>query len=179
MPILKKRMQHALKDIKKELEHLSQAQLADACLRLAKYKKDNKELLSYLLYHQDNPLAYAEEVKSIFECDFKTLPRSNYASTKSLRKILRNINRHAKYTSDKQVELELLVWFCKNFLAYADVRSSHKPLQGIFIRQTEKIAAILPKLHEDLQFDYQQEVDRLIADAKPKNQSFSLKNLFV
>ncbi|MDF3077683.1 MAG: hypothetical protein K0S09_1572 [Sphingobacteriaceae bacterium] len=167
-------MQPALREIKKELGHLNQTQLAEICLRLAKYKKENKELLSYLLYNADDPLAYVDEIKSSLEPDFKDLPRGYYASTKTLRKILRTLNRHAKYTANKEAELELLIWFCKNFLAYADVRTSHKPLQNLFNRQIEKILKIIPKLHEDLQFDYQQEVDKLIQEARLSMRGFSL-----
>lgn len=167
-------MQPALKEIKKELGHLSQAQLSDISLRLAKYKKDNKELLVYLLYHADDPLSYADEIKASLADDFANLPSGYYYSTKTLRKILRTLSRHAKYTASKQAELELLVWFCKNFLEHADLRTSHKPLQGLFNRQAEKILKIIPKLHEDLQFDYQQEINEIIAVAKSKLRGFNV-----
>ena len=155
-------------DIKKELAGLSVQQLSEVCLRLAKYKKDVKELLNYLLFDASEPLAYAEKVKLFLEEEFKALPRPYYQSTKTLRKILRLLNRHAKYTASKQVELELLLWFCKNFIRYADTGSSHKPLQAILMRQLDKIKLLLPKLHEDLQFDYLQEFERVVDDASGK-----------
>ena len=154
--------------IKKELNGLSVEQLTEICLRLAKYKKDNKELLNYLLFDANDPLAYAEQVKVYLEEEFKTLPRHYYQSSKTLRKILRLMNRHAKYTASRQVEMEMLLWFCSNFLKYADTSTSHKPLQAIFIRQLEKIRGLLPKLHEDLQFDYTQEFDALLVKATEK-----------
>ena len=157
-----------LTGIKKELYGLSVQQLTDICLRLAKYKKETKELLNYLLFNADDPLAYAEQVKMFLTEDFKILPKHYYQSSKSLRKILRLITRHARYTASKQVELELLLWFCHNFLIYADTRTSHKALQTIFTRQLEKIKLLLPKLHEDLQFDYTQEFETLIEQATDK-----------
>ena len=39
-----------LADIKKELQELEPKQLAELCIALAKYKKDNKEYLDYLLF---------------------------------------------------------------------------------------------------------------------------------
>ena len=45
---------YGLQDIKKELQHLSSLQIADLCLRLSRYKKENKELLAYLLFEADN-----------------------------------------------------------------------------------------------------------------------------
>jgi hypothetical protein len=164
----KKMKPEKLTAIKKELNGLSVQQLTDVCLRLSKYKKDNKELLNYLLFDAEDPLAYAEQVKSYLEEEFKALPKHYYQSSKTLRKILRLMNRHAKYTASKQVEVELLLWFCVNFLKYADTGTSHKPLQAIFIRQLDKIKGLLPKLHEDLQFDYQQEFESLIMQTSGK-----------
>jgi hypothetical protein len=166
-----------LSDIKKELRSLNTEALTEICLRVAKYKKDNKELLSYLLYEADNPLNYAEEVKTDLLTNFKTLNRSAYTSTKEIRKIVRLLAKHAKYTGSKEVELELLLWFCTSFLEYADTRSSHKPLQAIFSRQMEKIRRILPKLHEDLQFDYSAAFIKLLEDADDKVRFFN-KNDF-
>ena len=162
-----------LSDIKKELKSLNSEALTEICLRLAKYKKDNKELLSYLLYEADNPLNYAEQVKADLLISFKNLNRSAYTSTKELRKIVRLLAKHAKYTGSKEVELELLVWFCSNFLEYADTHSSHKPLQAIFNRQMEKIKRILPKLHEDLQFDYSSSYNQLVDEAAGKVRFFN------
>jgi hypothetical protein len=162
-----------LSDIKKELRSLNPEMLAELCLRLAKYKKDNKELLSYLLYEADEPLRYAEEVKAYLLPNFQQLSRSAYTSTKEIRKIVRLLSKHAKYTSVKEVELELLLWFCSSFLEYADTRSSHKPLLSIFNRQMEKIKKALPKLHEDLQFDYNQTFQALIEEADSKIRFFN------
>ena len=166
-----------LSDIKKELKSLNNEALTEICLKLAKYKKDNKELLSYLLYEADNPLNYAEEVKSTLSINFQTLNRSAYTSTKEIRKIVRLFTKHAKYTGSKEVEVELLLWFCEMFLKYADTRSSHKPLLTIFSRQLEKIRRTLPKLHEDLQFDYSSTYNNLIDEADNKVRFFN-KNDF-
>lgn len=157
-----------LTTIKKELNGLSVQQLTEICLRLAKYKKDNKELLNYLLYDAGDPIAYAGQVKTFLEEDFKTLPRPYYQSSKTLRKILRLLNRHAKYTASKQVELEMLIWFCHCFLKYGDTGTSHKPLQALIIRQLDKIKGLIPKLHEDLQFDYSREFENLIEQSSEK-----------
>ena len=160
--------------IKKELNTLSSQQLVEICLRLAKYKKENKELLTYLLYDDDDPLGYAEKVKTSLQDDFKNLQKQSYQAAKSLRKILRTLNRHAKYTSSKQVEIELLVWFCSSFLEYADANSSYKPIKTLLFRQLEKIARMIRKLHEDLQFDYEQELNKILILAKERVKGFNI-----
>jgi hypothetical protein len=162
-----------LSDIKKELLAQDVRQLSEICIRIAKYKKENKELLDYLLFRADDPMEYAESIKSTLEGDFKSLRTHYYYSLKSLRKILRLMNRYVKYTGSKEVEMEMLLWFCRNFLIYTDTRSSHKPLRALFVRQIEKIAKVFPKLHEDLQFDYRNELEVLITDAEKKMRGFS------
>lgn len=157
-----------LSDLKKTLVKLSSIELTEICLRLAKYKKENKELLSYLLFDADDPLKYAEEVKNFLIIEFESMQKHYYYSTKSLRKIIRLMNRYAKYTGSKQVEIELSIWFCTNFLNYIDLRTSHKPLQAILQRQFDKIVKLLDKLHEDLQFDYQKEFEELLNNASIK-----------
>lgn len=157
-----------LSDLKKTLVKLSATELTEICLRLAKYKKENKELLSYLLFDADEPLKYVEDVKSFLMPEFESMQKHYYYSTKSLRKIIRLMNRYAKYTGSKQVEIELSIWFCSNFLNYVDLRTSHKPLQGILQRQFDKIVKLLDKLHEDLQFDYQKEFEELLNNAEKK-----------
>lgn len=151
-----------LADLKKELSHKTVPELVAVCLRLAKYKKENKELLSYLLYDAYDALAYAEKIKAVLQTDFEALNKHYYYSTKSLRKILRNLNKHAKYTQVKQVEVELLIWFCKNYLVYVDKSTSYKPLQALFIRQLDKIAKLIAALEDDLQYDYTLEFKNLL-----------------
>jgi hypothetical protein len=162
-----------LSDIKKELKSLNSETLTEICLRLAKYKKDNKELLAYLLYDAHDPLQYAEEVKAELTENFKSLSRSSYTATKEVRKIVRLFSKYTKYTGSKEVEIELLIWFCRSYLEFADTRSSHKPLLTILTRQLEKIKRLLPKLHEDLQFDYGEAYKQLIEEADQKVRFFN------
>ena len=54
----------SVKDIKTELEHQSQSKLLSLCLKLTKFKKENKELLTYLLFEADNENAYIDSVKN-------------------------------------------------------------------------------------------------------------------
>lgn len=151
--------------LKKELSNYSVPELTDLCLRLAKYKKENKELLQYLIYDAQDPMEYAEKVKLFLLEEFKSIQKHYYYSTKSMRKIIRLMNRYAKYTASKQVETELALWFCSNYLIFADLNTNHKALQGLMRRQLDRITKLIPRLHEDLQFDYQLEFDALLAKA--------------
>lgn len=164
----------SLQEQKKELKELSQAELIEICMRLGRYKKENKELLNYILFHQHDPAAYTEAVKTALSPDFELLNKQSYYCSKSLRKILRQISRQAKYLADTRFELELLIWFCFNYLKFVDLSSNNKSLQNIFIRQTEKINKLKAKLHEDLAFDYQQDLDEIYKLAEEKTTWFKL-----
>lgn len=157
--------QYGLQDIKKELQQLTDKQAAELCLRMARYKKENKELLAYLLFDADDELAFAEEFKQDIGLMISQMPSLSYQAAKTLRKTLKLITKYSKFTASKQVEVELLISFCRSYLEYVDRRTSYKPLHQILVKQLEKIKKAIVKLHEDLQFDYNRELDNLVDDA--------------
>ena len=154
-----------LKEIKKELQHLNSAQLTELCLRLAKHKKENKELLAYLLFVADDEEAFIEHSKYEVSMMFYMLPGQVYNATKVLRKILRVIAKLSRFSGSKNVEIKLLIGFCTNYLEYIDRRVGYKPLRNLFIKQVEKIEKLISKLHEDLQADYRDEFNMLLEEA--------------
>jgi hypothetical protein len=159
---------YGVQDIKKEIQHLSQEQVAELFLRLVRYKKENKELAAYLLFDADNEQAFIEKVKGEVGFMFSQLPSQSYLAAKYMRKILRLIAKYNKFIGSKQAEIELLINFCYNYLQYTDRRLSYKPLRLILTRQLEKIRGLIAKLHEDLQFDYTQDYNTLHAEAEKK-----------
>ena len=59
--------------IKKELQHLSSDELTELCLRLSRFKKENKELLTYLLFEADFEEGYIETVKLEIDEQFELI----------------------------------------------------------------------------------------------------------
>jgi len=159
---------YGLQDIKKELQHLSSLQIAELCLRLARYKKENKELLAYLLFEANNEAAFLEKVKGEIGFMFSQLPSQSYNAAKSTRKILRLISKYTKFTGSKEVEIELWLNFVHNYIQYTDRRLSYKPLRLILTRQVQKIQAAIGKLHEDLQYDYVEAFNNHLEEAEKK-----------
>ena len=159
---------YGLQDIKKELQYLDNARLTELCLRLARHKVENKELLAYLLFEADNEQAFIDHVIAENGFMFSQLPSNNYQMAKSMRKILRLLNKYIKFMGSKQAEIDFLLSFCRNYITYADHRGSYKPLRLILTRQLEKIRKATDKLHEDLQYDYTQDYNTMLDEAADK-----------
>lgn len=152
-----------LSEIKKELKTLPSERLIELCLRLSKYKKENKELLTYLLFEANNENGYINAVKTIIDEQFAEINTTNiYYIKKSLRKILRGVNKFIKYSSNKQTEADLLIYYCQNFKALELPIERHIALHNLYHRQIQKIKKALSSLHEDIQYDYKSTVDDLI-----------------
>jgi hypothetical protein len=141
-------------ELKKELASLPHADLVEACLRLAKYKKDNKELLTFLLFEAGDVEGFMEGVRSDIKDQMKELSPNHYLMKKGLRKILRTTNKYIRYAASKEVEVELLLFFCGQIRE--DKVPVHKSTQmtNLFAQQVKKIAKTVSGLHEDLQYDY-------------------------
>ncbi len=154
----------SLAELKKELKTLPASELLDLCMRLAKYKKDNKELLTYLLYEAENEQSYINAIKAEIDEQFSELNSSNgYLAKKSLRKIIRTTTKYIKHSGLVETELELLLHVCKKIKASPVYKfmTNNAVLNNIYLQQLKKIDKALSKLHEDLQFDYQQQVAKL------------------
>ena len=152
----------SLSELKKEIVTLDISRIQELCLRLAKYKKENKELLSYLLFEAHDESKYVEGVKAEMDELFKELPEGNsYYIKKSLRKILRIVNRHIKYSGIKSTEIELRVYFCKGFRKARVRLEQGTVLYNLYYQQLKKITTAVSGLPEDLQFDYHHDVEQI------------------
>ncbi len=150
-------MNNSLSDIRKELQHLDSDALQAFCLRLARYKKENKELLGYLLFDAHDEQGYIQHVKEQIEILFEEISDRNlYLTKKILRKILRYTNRQIKYSGVPQTELELRIHFCEKITAAKIPLSPGTVLYNLYQQQIKKINSVLAKLPEDLQADYTQ-----------------------
>jgi hypothetical protein len=149
-------------EIKKDLSALSHKEVIDLCLRLARFKKENKELLTYLLYESSDEDGYITSVKEEVDNMFAEINYTNmYFAKKSFRKILRIINKYIRYTDVKNTEIELLIYYCKKLkTCKLDIRKSNQ-MVNLFERQVEKVKKTVKTLHEDLQYDYQQALEEL------------------
>lgn len=153
----------SIKELKVELSTRSQKELTELCMRLSKYKKENKELLTYLLFEEGDEASYIKNVKVEIEDEFKLINTASYFYIKkSVRKILRNVKKYIKYSKKKETEVELLMYFCIEFKNTVPYIEKNITLDNIYKRQIETIKKAISFLHEDLQYDYNQELRVLL-----------------
>lgn len=147
--------------LKKKLKALSKEELLAYVLRLATFKADNKALLSYLLFYENNQELYLTEIKVYIEENFANLNQdSSFYVRKGLRKIEREINKQIKFVKDKQFEVELLITYLSHFKTTLE-RFHQQKLHKIFERIIAKTEARITLLHEDLQYDYSRELEEI------------------
>ena len=149
-------------EIKKVLRTLDEDQLMAYCLRLAKFKKDNKELLTYLLFEEKDEQSYIDLIKEEIVLAFEDINHSHiYYTKKSIRKILRNITKYIRYSGKRQTEVEILICFCETLRDSGIRFRSSNSFSNLYETQIRKIKKALDTLHEDLRYDYQATIDNL------------------
>lgn len=148
--------------IKQELATLSQAELIKLVLRLSKFKKENKELLTYLLYEASDESEYVQSIKDELDSLFTEINLTNYYYIKkTVRKILRQLKKYIRYSQQKETEAELLIYFCKKLKELNPPISGNTILTNSFNRQKLLAEKAISTLHEDIQFDFQASLEEL------------------
>lgn len=152
----------SVNDIKQRLKEAEKKELIELCLRLARFKKENKELLTYLLFEADDLTSYIQNARESIDTEFAAINTSNvYFAKKSLRKILRQVNKYIRYTGDKRAEVEILLHFLTDLHGLKIAWRKSTALMNLYQSQLKKIEAAIGTMHEDLQWDYRKEVERL------------------
>ena len=152
-----------VKQLKEELSHKSANELKELCLHLSKFKKENKELLTYLLFESHNEEQYIQSVKEQTEVLFSEInTKSYFYIRKSVRKILTLTKKYIRYSKKKETEIELLLHFCLRLKEFKPTIKKSPRLLATFNRQILLIKKAVATLHEDLQYDFEIELDNLL-----------------
>lgn len=151
-----------ISELKQELLNTPPAKVTELCLRLARFKKENKELLTFLLFEADDIPAYIANVKQEMDTQFESINKSNvYFVKKTLRKILRITNKYIRYSGNTDVETELLIYFCATVKSMGTTINNNQIIINIYKNQLKKIDKAIASMHEDLQYDYLKAVKAL------------------
>jgi hypothetical protein len=152
----------SLSEIKKELKELSPQQLQDIIARLARFKKENKELLHYLLFEAVDEQVFIQNVKEEIDEQFRHLNRSTgYLAKKTVRKTLQTTNKYIRFSGSKETEMELLLYFCAKMKKLGIRTGFGRTISNLYQRQVQRIQKVWSSLHGDLQYDYRGAIDNL------------------
>lgn len=136
---------------------MTQPELVALCLKVAKYKKDNKELMTYLLFEAEDEAGYIKAVNEEVKEIFSEINRwSGYQAKKTVRKGLRIANKYIKYSPASGTDIEILINFCLLLKKAPMIIRNSQTVINIYDRQLVRINKSIAKLHEDLQYDYTQ-----------------------
>lgn len=148
--------------LKKELKFHTQDELIEICLKLAKFKKENKELLTYVLFDANDEDAYVGKVKEEIDEGFSRLNHDSlYYVKKSIRKILRQVKKYIRYSKKKETEAELLIYFCSKLKTLKSTHRKSLQISNIYEQQLKMAKKAISSLHEDLQYDFILELEEL------------------
>jgi hypothetical protein len=151
-----------IKEISQELLNLTPKELRDLCLRLARFKKENKELLTYLLFESSDEASYVASVKREIDLQFEQVnKKSYYFIKKGLRRILLNTGKYIRYSHNRKTEVDLLIYYCSKLKRFTPSIQRNAALRNLYLRQIAAIREKIGSLHEDLKYDYELEVEAL------------------
>ena len=151
-----------IKEISQELLNLTPKELRDLCLRLARFKKENKELLTYLLFESSDEASYIASVEKEIDLQFEQVnKKSYYFIKKGLRRILLNTGKYIRYSHNRKTEVDLLIYYCSKLKRFTPSIQRNAALRNLYLRQIAAIREKIGMLHEDLQYDYELEVEAL------------------
>jgi hypothetical protein len=152
----------SVRELSQELLNRSPKELRDLCLRLSRFKKENKEFLTYLLFESSDEESYIESVKREIDKEFEEVNRKSfYFIKKGLRRILLNTRKYVRYSQNKKTEIDLLIYYCSKLKKFTPSIQKNKALRNLYARQMGTIREKLNCLHEDLQYDYELEINAL------------------
>jgi len=152
----------SIKEIRTDLKHRSNDELTELVLRLARFKKENKELLTYLLFESEHEETYIQSVKEQIDQGFSSInTKSFYYIKKSVRKVLRETKKYIRYSGKKETEVELLLYFCSRLKTFKPSIAKNVALVNLYHRQIDFIEKKIASLHEDLQYDFRNELAQL------------------
>ncbi|TCI84660.1 hypothetical protein [Tenacibaculum sp. M341] len=152
----------SIKILKDELKYKSADELLELCLKLARFKKENKELLTYLLFEAHDEDRYIAAIKEEVDMLFDEInTKSFFYIRKSVRKILTSLKKQIRYSKKKSTEAELLLYFCKKLKEFKPSITKSPRLQKVLETQIRLAKKAISALHEDLQYDYNLMLDEI------------------
>ena len=123
-----------------------------------RFKKDNKELLTYLLFLAEDENAYVRLLCDEIDEQFLCTPNMH---KKTLRKVIRWMDKCLRFSGIKETEVQVRLHFCTSLKNSATPYRRHKVMTNMFVGQLKKIHKALESLHPDVQSEFRAEIENL------------------
>lgn len=147
-----------IRELKKGLLKLDQGELLEAVLRLARFKKDNKELLTYLLFLSNDESSYVSLLCDDIDEQFSLTPKTH---RKTLRKMIRNMDKGLRYSGNKDTEIRVRLHFCRALRASKTPFREFPVMNNMYLGQLKKIDKAVATFHRDIQHDWKLQLEEL------------------
>lgn len=152
----------SLANLKKDLSYLSEKELTEVIVDLAKFSRDNKAYLYFKLNERDQPNLFVDAVKEELDEAFQTANTRHYhVAKKAAQGIRRKLNKSLKLSKNKADQAELILYFCEQMKNYDYQKHRHPVIDNLFKVQIGKAQKLIASLHEDLQSDFSYRIDEL------------------
>lgn len=152
----------SIHEIRQQLKDADKKELVDIIQKLVRYKKENKELVHFILLESHDLQGYLTRVKDEVDEIFASTNQSSvFLAKKTLRKAIRVINKHIRFAADPGFEADLRLHYCTNFQGLKINWNKSNLLSNLYNGQFKKAENVIEKMHEDLQYDYLRTLERL------------------
>ena len=148
----------SIAELKKALVRLDQGEMLEACLRLARFKKDNKELLTYLLFMSGDEQGFANQLCEVIDEQFRETPN---AHKKTVRKVIRRMNTVLRFTKVKDTEVQVRLHFVRALRDSKTPYRDSRVMTNMYNGQIAKVRKTIEKFHEDIRREIEREICEL------------------
>lgn len=150
------------KILKEALDSKTNLELKELISRLLRFKKENKELATYLLFYEQEEMEYVRDAKAAISLQFEDInTKTVFYAKKGLRKMLRIAMKFSKYSTDKSTSLEIGLHITTLLMTLPKHIKSSQLIKNMYASNLKKIYTTLEILHPDIQFDYQKQIKNL------------------
>lgn len=145
----------SIAELKKALVRLDHGDLLEACLRMTRFKKENKELLTYLLFLSQDEREFANSLCQEIDEYFSLTPNMH---KKTLRKIIRWMNKCCRFSKIKDSEVQVRIHFCRALRSSKTPMRKSKVITNMYTGQLKKVRTVIAKFHDDIRRDIEREL---------------------
>ncbi len=149
----------SIKQLRTEIGNLPPHKLAALTERLIKYKKDNKELASYIIFYEEDEAGFADDVETALEEQFGLINfKTAFFAKKGLRKMIRIANKFLRYTPNKSTQARIIMDVLSRLALIPASLKKNTQIKNMQVSLLKKLDDILLQVHQDERHDFEKQL---------------------